>query len=146
MNRSGLLLRVLTGAALVGIAVVHLRITDRYREVGDHPFSIGDQFIAQAVLAFLLTIALLIRPHRLVWLACVGFAAGSLAVLVYSRYRSLPVVGLPNGFRESWSVEGAKLAASFEAAALLLSMIGAALTWRGRVGPAARVSARSAAG
>jgi hypothetical protein len=120
-------LRVLTALALVGVAVVHLRIADNYAGIGKHPLALADQFYAQAATAILLGLVLLVRPHLLVWLAAAGFAAVSLAVLVYSRYRTIPVYGFPPGFVESWEVEGAKLAGGFESAALLLSAAGAAL-------------------
>lgn len=129
MNRS-LILRALTAAALVGVAVVHLVIADNYPGLGKHPLSLSDQFYAQAVAAFLIAAALLVRPHLLVWLASAGFAAVSLAVLVYSRYKTIPIYGLSGGFQDSWRAEGAKAAAYFEGAALLLSAIGAALAYR----------------
>ena len=122
--------RLLTALALVGVAVVHLRIAHSYTAVGDHPLALGDQFYAQSVIALLLAVAVLVRPAGLVWVACALFATGSLAVLVYSRYHSLPVPGFPGGFQESWDVEGAKQAAAFESAALLLSLIGGALPRR----------------
>ncbi|MGB8652537.1 MAG: hypothetical protein WCD35_17955 [Mycobacteriales bacterium] len=135
---SSWVLRGLTGAALIGIAVVHLRIAGNYTGLGSHPLALSDQFYAQAVIAFLLTAALLVRPHLLVWLAVVAFAAGSLAVLVYSRYRCLPVHGFDGCFEETWAVQGAKAAAWFESGALVLGLAGAVLT--------RRVSAASAAG
>jgi len=119
-------LRVLTALALVGIAVVHLRIAHTYTAIGKHPLTIGDQFYVQAVVAIGLALVLLVRPHMLVWAACALFALGSLAVLVYSRYRALPVYGFPGGFQESWDVSGAKLAAGFESAALVLAVVGTA--------------------
>jgi hypothetical protein len=128
-----IVLRVLTGVALVAVAVVHLRIAHTYESLGKHPLSIGDQFYAQAAGAFVLTAALLVKPHRLVWAASLLFAVGSLAVLVYSRYRSLPVYGFPGGFQEGWGVPGAKPAAAFESLAVVLSLAGL-------------VSSRSAAG
>jgi hypothetical protein len=121
-----ILLRALAALALVGVAVVHLRIAHSYTPIGTHPLSIGDQFSAQAVLALALALALLVRPHLLVWAACAVFALGSLGVLVYSRYRALPVYGFPGGFQETWDVSGAKPAAAFESAALLLSLLGTA--------------------
>jgi hypothetical protein len=133
--RGSVVLRVLTGAALVGVAVVHLRLAGTYDALGDHPFSLGDQFRAQAVIALVLTAALLARPHLLVWLAAALFAAGSLAVLVYSRYRTIPVPGVPGGFQESWSAPDAKLAAGYETAALVLALLGATLTRRSRSRP-----------
>lgn len=122
------LLRILTALALVGVAVVHLRIAQDYTGLGSRPLSLGDQFYAQSAAALLLAVALLVRPHRLVWVATALFAAGSLAVLVWSRYRCLPVPGFDGCFQETWAVDGAKPAAAFETAALVLSAAGLALT------------------
>ena len=123
-----LVLRVLTALALVGVAVVHLRIAHSYTAIGTHPLSIGDQFYVQAVLAIALAGVLLLRGSAVVWGACALFAAGSLAVLVYSRYHALPVYGFTGGFQESWDVRGAKPAAVAEGLALLLSLVGVATT------------------
>ncbi len=131
MNRD-LILRVLTGVALVGVAVVHLRIVDNYEGLGTRPLSLPDQFYAQSAVAILLTIALLVRPHLLVWLAAVGFAIGSLGVLFYSRYNCLPIYGFDGCFQETWAAEGAKPAAYFEGAALVLASIGAFLSYQVR--------------
>lgn len=121
-------LSVLTAAALVGIAVVHLRIADNYAGLGTRPLSLPDQFYAQAVSGIVLALALLVRPHAVVWLASLGFAVASLAVITYSRYRCLPIYGFDGCFQESWGVEGARPAAYFEGAAIVLSAVGAALT------------------
>lgn len=123
-----LALRVLTAVALLGVVAVHLRIAGNYSGLGRHPLALSDQFYAQAGLAFMLAAALLLRPHLLVWLATAAFAAGSLAVLVYSRYRALPVYGFDGHFQESWAVEGAKAAAWWEALSLGLALAGAGLS------------------
>jgi hypothetical protein len=123
-----LVLRVLTVVALVGIAVVHLQVVGNYDGLGEHPLALDDQFYAQAVVAFLLAAALLVTPHPLVWQATAAFAAGSLAVLVYSRYRALPIYGFDGHFQETWAVEGAKAAAWWEALALGLTLAGAGLS------------------
>lgn len=124
--------RVLSAAALVGIGGVHLAIAGDYTVIGNRPVSLGDQFYAQSGVAVALALALLVRPHLLVWLAAAGFAAGSLAVLVYSRYKTIPVPGFPGGFMETWQARGAKPAAAFEAAALVLSAVGAATSPQAR--------------
>jgi hypothetical protein len=131
MNRS-LLLRVLTGAALLVVAGVHVAIAPDYSGIGKHPFALGDQFYVQSVIAVVLTIALFVRPHLLVWLATAGFAAGSLAVLVYSRYKTIPIPGFPPGFMETWDARGARLSAWAEGAALVLATVGAALALKAR--------------
>jgi hypothetical protein len=139
-------LRALTGAALVGVAVVHLRIAGSYAGLGRHPLALSDQFYAQAAVALVLTAALLVRPHLIVWLTATGFALGSLAVLVYSRYRCLPLYGFDGCFQESWSVQGAKAAAWFEGAALVLALTGAVLALSGLHRRTAQVSDRVSAG
>src|SRR4051794_1991159 len=121
-----IMLRSLTALALVGVAVVHLRIADSYTPIGKHPLSIGDQFYAQAVLAFLLAAAVLVGPVVGVGAAPALVASGSLAVVVPSRYHALPVYGFPGGFQESWGVRGAKPAAWLESAVIVLSLLGAA--------------------
>jgi hypothetical protein len=108
--------------ALVGFASLHLKIASQYRGIGRHPLSLSDQFYLQAAGAFLLAAALLVRPRRLVWLASAAFAAGSLAVLVYSRYRMIPVYGFPGGFREGWDVADAKPVAWLEGITIMLSL------------------------
>ena len=137
---SRLLLPISTGGALVGVAIVHLQIAGPYSNVGTHPLSLGDQFYAQAGIAFLIALALLVRPHLLVWLGSGAFAAGSLAVLIYSRYRAIPLYGLPSGFQESWSAKGAQPAAWFESIALVFSLAGATLLSRPHRGRAAPVN------
>jgi hypothetical protein len=127
MNRS-LVLRLLAAAALVGVAVVHLDIAGNYKGLGKHPLALSDQFYAQVVIAFALAAALLVKPHLLVWGAALAFSIGSLAVLVYSRYKALPIYGLDGGFQETWAVKGAKPAAYFEGAAIVLTAAGAALS------------------
>ena len=121
-------LSVLTAVALVGIAVVHLKIAGNYKGLGSHPLALSDQFYAQAVGGIVLALALLVRPHAVVWVASLGFAIASLAAITYSRYKCLPIYGFDGCFQESWGVEGAKPAAYFEGIAIVLSAVGAALT------------------
>ena len=118
------ILAIVTGLCLVAIAVLHLDIASGYTAFGDRPFSIGDQFYAQAVSGFVLTLVLIARPKWYVWAACAGFSALSLGALVYSRKNALPVIGLPGGFMETWSAKHAKASAYYEVAALVLSVLG----------------------
>lgn len=136
-------LRVLTAVALALVAYAHLDVADVYVEVGDKPFSLGYQFYAQAAGALTLAVAILIPFVRswgkldpLVWAAVAGFGVISLVPLVVSRYRPIPVPGLPDGFQESWSVEGAKLSAFAESAVIVLAVVGLLLALRARRSPA----------
>ncbi len=125
-----LALRILAALALVGVAVVHLKIAGNYKGVGKDPLSLPDQFYAQSVIALLLAVALVVAPRQAVWGATALFGLGSLGVLVYSRYKTIPIYGFPPGFQENWHAEGAKLAAVFEGAVLALSFVGLAVTSR----------------
>lgn len=141
MNRKGsagedqdvnntLVLRVLAAVGLFGLAAVHLKIAGNYDGLGKDPLALDDQFYAQAAAGIVLGIAVLVRPHLLVWLAALGLAVSSLAVLTYSRYKSIPIYGFDGGFQESWDASGAKLAAAFEGLAVLATGAGAALSYK----------------
>ena len=139
-------LAVLTAAGLAAIAVIHLLIAKNYVDLGSKPFSLGDQFYVQAAGGLALAVGLvvmLVRPlgrlEMLLWLSALGFGVVSLAFLVYSRYKAIPVPGLPGGFQESWSAPKAVAAAVAESFTILVAGAGLLVT-RGRV------SAGSAAG
>lgn len=134
MTRS-LILRLLAAAALAGIAVVHLRIAGNYQGLGKHPLALNDQFYAQGTAAIAIAVTLLVKPHLLVWLAALGFTVASFAGLIYSRYKCLPIYGFDGCFQESWTVEGAKPAAWFESASLVLTTAGSALAYLSRTRP-----------
>jgi len=123
-------LRILTALALIGVAVVHLSIAGDYKGVGKHPLALTDQFYAQSAIAILLALAVIAAPRQAVWAASAVFGLGSLAVLVYSRNKALPVYGFPPGFMETWAAKGAKLAAVFEGITIALSFVGLAVTAR----------------
>ena len=132
MNRPGVrgrtssvdsLLRVVGALALLTVAVVHLDKAPDYVGLGTRPLSLSDQFYAQSAAAVLLALGLLALPRLVarlgrrgrlgavvvpvvVWGAAAGLAAVSLAALLYSRYRPLPIPGLPGGFQEGWDVPG----------------------------------------
>jgi hypothetical protein len=123
-------LRLLTALALLGVAGVHLAIAGDYVGLGSHPLALSDQFYVQAAAGIALAGAVLWRPRLVVWFAVVGFAVGSLAALLYSRYRCLPIYGFDGCFQETWAARGAKLAAVTESAALVLGLAGAWVTAR----------------
>ena len=116
-------IRILAALALALNAAVHLKLADDYTAVGSRPLSLGDQFYAQSAVAVVLALALLIRPHVLVWLATAAFSAVSLAALVVSRYTPIPVPGLDGGWQEAWT-DDARFAATVETIALVLALVG----------------------
>ena len=123
-------LRILTALGLLGIAVVHLDIASSYAGIGSHPLSLSDQFYAQGAAAIALAVAVVAWPHRLVSMAIVGFAVASLAGLIYSRYRCLPLYGFHGCFQETWSVRGAKYALFFEVETLVCAGVLLLLPYR----------------
>lgn len=124
------LVGALTAVALAVVALVHLDLAPRYASIGSP--SLGAQFRAQAVVAGLLALVLLVRPRAAAWAVTAAFGAASLAALVWSRYRDLPVPGFDGGFRETWEAEGAVTSAVAEAAVVVLALAGLALALRHR--------------
>src|SRR5687768_14832408 len=116
-------LRVLAALALALNAAIHLKLADDYTAIGTRPLSLGDQFYAQSAVAIVLALALLIRPHVLVWLATAAFSAVSLAALVVSRYTPIPVPGWDGGWQEAWT-DDARFAATVETVALVVALAG----------------------
>lgn len=81
-----LALQVLTAGALAVSAYLHVDLAQGYDLIGEQ-MTMGDLFLAQAAVAGLAALALLVRPARLTWAlaALVGF--GSLAGVVLREDR-----------------------------------------------------------
>lgn len=127
--------RVLLALALAVVAIVHLKISPNYADIGS-PLSLRGQFVLQGIGGLVLAAAVLVplvrslgRLDPLVWLASLGYGVVSLGPLVYSRYKPLPIPGFPEpGFQETWEAEGAVLSAVSESAVIVLALVGLALT------------------
>jgi hypothetical protein len=123
----GLALRVLAAGALAVSAYRHVDLAEGYGLIGDQ-VTVGDLFLAQAAVAGVAALALLIRPVRLTWAlaALVGF--GSLAALVLTVYVAVPAFGpFPRIYEPAWfpektaSAVAAALAGAAATAGLLLA-------------------------
>jgi hypothetical protein len=123
----GLALRVLAAGALTVSAYLHVDLAQGYDAIGEQ-VTVGDLFLAQAAVAGVAALALLIRPVRLTWAlaALVGF--GSLAALVLSVYVAVPAFGpFPRIYEPAWfpektaSAVAAALAGAAATAGLLLA-------------------------
>jgi len=96
-------LRVVTGAALVVDAVVHLQVASRYDANTAGGLSQGDLFRVEAVAA-LLAAGLLVATGRWVaWLLALLVAGSALgAVLLYANADVGPVGPLPDMYEPVW--------------------------------------------
>jgi hypothetical protein len=131
---TGYLLRVLTAAALITDAVVHLRDARFYDASTTALLSQGQLFRVQAGVAIVVAVAILAWPRRLVWAIAFLVAASAVgAVVLYTYVNVGSLAGLPNMYEPSWGPPGKALSAIAEGAGALLALGG--LAWsiqRGR--------------
>jgi hypothetical protein len=131
---TGYLLRVLTAAALIFDAVIHLRDARFYDANTTALLSQGQLFRVQAGVAIVVAVAILAWPRRLVWAIAFLVAASAVgAVVLYTYVNVGSLAGLPNMYEPSWGPPGKALSAFAEGAGALLALGG--LAWsiqRGR--------------
>ncbi len=131
---TGYLLRVLTAAALIVDAVVHLKDARFYDGSTTALLSQGQLFRVQAGVAIVVAVAILAWPRRLVWVIAFLVAASAVtAVVLYTYVNVGSLAGLPNMHEPSWGPPGKALSAIAEGAGALLALGG--LAWsihRGR--------------
>ncbi len=124
---------LVAAAALVLVAGIHLQLAPGYALVGDQVTQ-GDLFRAQAVVAAVVALALLVRPGRVVWFAAAAVGLASLLAVVVTVYVAVPAFGpFPRIFEPIWY--GEKVAAALAAGvALAAALAGLALAARERPG------------
>jgi hypothetical protein len=126
-------LRVATAAALGIDAVVHWQNASAYDPVGT-TITQGELFRAEAVVAVVAALLVLVRPRPSSWLAALLVAASALGAVLLYRYVDLGSLGpLPDMYENTWQVPGKLLSAYAEAAAVVLAGLGL-LTHRTRPG------------
>lgn len=133
-----LLVRLVASTALAVVAGVHLHLAAGYALVGDQVTQ-GDLFRAQAGVAGVVALALVVRPTRLMWLLAAAVGLVSLLAVVVTVYVAVPAIGpLPRIFEPVWYAEKALAAASAGTAALA-ALLGLVLVARQRrLDPAGR--------
>ena len=114
-----LALQVLTAGALAVSAYLHVDLAQGYALIGEQ-VTMGELFLAQAAVAGLAALAVLVRPTRATWAfaALVGF--GSLTALVLTVYVAVPAIGpFPRMYEPAWFFEktASAVAAALAAAA-----------------------------
>jgi hypothetical protein len=123
--------RALAGATAALLAVdayVHARDAGLYDENATAVLSQGTLFRAQAVVAAVVAVALVLRRHLVIWAIAVLVAASAAgAVLLYTYVDVGPLGPLPDMYEPTWALPGKRASALAEAAATVLALTGLAL-------------------
>jgi hypothetical protein len=126
MTRSGPVVRAALAAVVVaGLvldAVLHLDLAARYGPVRTSVLSQADLFRAEAVVALLAALLLVVRPRRWTAVLAAVVAGSALAALLVYRYHDLGPLGpIPSLYEPVWY--GRKAAAAIAEAAALLAAV-----------------------
>ena len=117
-------LRVATAAALGVDAVVHWQNAPAYDAVGT-TITQGMLFRAEATVAVVAGLLVLVRPRPSSWVAALLVAASALVAVVLYRYVDLGTLGpLPDMYENTWQVPGKPLSAYAEGAAVVFATLG----------------------
>ena len=137
-------LRVGTAAALGVDAVVHWQNAPAYDDIGT-TLTQGTLFRAEAAVAVVAGLLVLIRPRRSSWLAALLVSASALGAVLLYRYVDVGALGpLPDMYENTWQVPGKLLSAWAEGAAVVLAGLGL-ITHRGAAATRATGGSRSGA-
>ena len=121
-------LRLGVAAAFAIDAYVHATNASIYDPANSGIITEGNLFRVEAVAAGLMSVLILLRPRRFIWIAGLLVAASALGAVVLYRYVDVGALGpIPDLYEPTWQVPGKLLSAYAEGAALLLSGLGTAL-------------------
>jgi hypothetical protein len=126
-------LGVATAALLLTDAYVHFDDAGLYDVGTGAALTQGSLFRAQAGVAVVVAIALLVRPHWLVWTIALLVAAGATAAVFLYTYVDVGRLGpLPNMYDPTWVLPGKRASAVAETVATGLSIAGLLVALRTR--------------
>ena len=130
-NVPDLVLRVLAVAGLAVSAWIHFDLAPRYKTLGDS-ITQADLFYAQAAIAALVALWLLVTGMRTAWWAAALVGAGSFAAVMVYRYVDVGAIGpIPNMNDASWLPSPDKaISAIAEAAVVVLWLLHEAVARR----------------
>jgi hypothetical protein len=124
-------LGVVTAALLAIDAYVHLHDAGLYD--GGTGITEGALFRVEACVAVVVALALLVRPHPIVWVIALLVAAGAAGAIYLYTYVDVGALGpLPNMYEPTWALPGKRLAAAAETAATATAALGLAVTLASR--------------
>lgn len=141
MNRPGLVrphnaldtvLRVVTAAALVVEAVIHLQLAANYQLAAPGGIGQGNIFRIESVVALAVAVVLLLRGGRVMFGAAAAVAASGLGAVLLYRYVDVPAFGpLPSMYEPLWFAKKT-VTAWTEAVGTLTAVLGFVLTFANR--------------
>jgi hypothetical protein len=113
-------------AVLLGIdAYVHLHDAHFYDSAAASSISEGNLFRVQAVVAVVVAVALLVRPHPVVWAVAVLVTASAVGAVLLYTYVDVGALGpLPDLYEPTWVPAGKLASAVAEGLATLLAITG----------------------
>jgi hypothetical protein len=133
-SRVGAPQRALAAATALLLAIdayVHLHDAHFYDFAAAPTLSEGHLFRAQAVTAVVVAVALLVRPHPVVWAVAVLVAASAVGAVLLYTYVDVGALGpLPDLYEPTWAVPGKLASAVSEGLATLLAITGFLLSVR----------------
>ena len=126
-------LALATALLLAVDAYVHFHDAHFYDSAATSTLSEGNLFRAQAIAAVVVAIALLVRPHPVVWAVAVLVAAGAIGAVLLYTYVDVGALGpLPDLYEPTWAVPGKSASAVAEGLGTLLAIIGLVVAVRTR--------------
>jgi hypothetical protein len=124
-------LGVVTAAALVIDAYVHFNDAGLYDVGTGAALTQGSLFRAQASVAVVVAIALLVRPHWLAWTVALLVAASATTAVFLYTYVDVGRLGpLPDMYDPTWMLPGKRASAVAETVATGLSIAGLVVALR----------------
>jgi hypothetical protein len=136
-GRASLALAVVAALGLLYDAKVHLHLAGGYDAIGS-ALTQGLLFRAEAVVAILAAVAVLVSDRRLIWATAGLTGLAAVAAVVLYRYVDLGAIGpVPNMYEPAWYAD--KLHSAYAEAAVAISWLAReALRRRTTLRPAAR--------
>ncbi len=126
-------LGVATAVLLAIDAYVHFHDAHFYDAVATSTLSQGSLFRAQAAAAVVVGIALLVRPHPVVWAVAVLVTASAVGAVLLYRYVDVGALGpLPDMYEPTWAAAGKLASAVAEGLGTLLAVVGFVVAVRAR--------------
>jgi hypothetical protein len=124
-------LAAVTATFLAVDAYVHLSDAGLYDSVTNSTVGEGTLFRAEAIVAIVVGVALLIQPRPVVWAVAAVVAASAAGAVLLSTYVDVGALGpLPDMYEPTWALPGKAGSAIAEMAATVLAVAGLTLALR----------------